>query len=149
MSRHHEMTRVFKYRVTIVHLTNECRAVDGNDITHPLFQFKPSVQVNHPTPLFLCSGGTFDFLRECQASPVPDSGLSSSSTSSSLSLGGSINNLPEITHEVDELVSPNKIDEKTNKLIEFLTTRYSDWNKTNINIRENIWMNKCHPCQQI
>eukprot|EP00066_Takifugu_rubripes_P017617 XP_011606883.1 PREDICTED: LOW QUALITY PROTEIN: protein furry homolog [Takifugu rubripes] len=78
---------------------------------------KPGPQLD-----YLSSGGTFDFLRECQASPVPDSGLSSSSTSSSLSLGGSINNLPEITHEVDELVSPNKIDEKTNKLIEFLTT---------------------------
>lgn len=58
---------------------------------------------------------------------MPDSGLSSSSTSSSLSLGGSINNLPEIAQEVDELVGPNKIDEKTNKLIEFLTTRYKWW----------------------
>lgn len=92
----------------------------------PLFHFKPSRQINHQTPVFLSSGRAFDFLRECQASPVLDSGLSSSSTSSSLSLGGSINNLPEITHEVDELVSPNKIDEKTNKLIAFLTTRYSD-----------------------
>lgn len=55
---------------------------------------------------------------------MPDSGLSSSSTSSSLSLGGSINNLPEIAQEVDELVGPSRIDEKTNKLIEFLTTRY-------------------------
>lgn len=55
---------------------------------------------------------------------MPDSGLSSSSTSSSLSLGGSSNNLPEITHEVEELVVSNKMDEKTNKLIEFLTTRY-------------------------
>uniref|UniRef100_A0A8C2ZLT4 FRY microtubule binding protein n=1 Tax=Cyclopterus lumpus TaxID=8103 RepID=A0A8C2ZLT4_CYCLU len=43
---------------------------------------KPSLQ-----PEYLPSGGCFDFLRECQASPVPDSGLSSSSTSSSLSLG--------------------------------------------------------------
>uniref|UniRef100_A0A7N9ANL5 Furry homolog a (Drosophila) n=1 Tax=Mastacembelus armatus TaxID=205130 RepID=A0A7N9ANL5_9TELE len=70
---------------------------------------------------YLPSG--FDFLRECQSSPVPDSGLSSSSTSSSLSLGGSNNNLPEISQEVKELVASNKIDEKTNKLIEFLTTR--------------------------
>uniref|UniRef100_A0A8C9Z182 FRY microtubule binding protein n=1 Tax=Sander lucioperca TaxID=283035 RepID=A0A8C9Z182_SANLU len=67
--------------------------------------------------------GCIDFLRECQASPVPDSGLSSSSTSSSLSLGGSSNNLPEISHEVEELVASNKMDEKTNKLMEFLTTR--------------------------
>lgn len=85
------------------------------------------MQVNHsdytPTHL-LCSGGTFDFLRECQASPVPDSGLSSSSTSSSLSLGGSSTNLPEITHEVEEFVASIKMDEKSNKLIEFLTTRY-------------------------
>ncbi|XP_041797379.1 protein furry homolog isoform X2 [Chelmon rostratus] len=79
---------------------------------------KPSVQ-----PEFLPAGGCFDFLRECQASPVPDSGLSSSSTSSSLSLGGSSNNLPEISHEVEELVASSKLDEKTNKLIEFLTTR--------------------------
>lgn len=54
---------------------------------------------------------------------MPDSGLSSSSTSSSLSLGGSSNNLPEISHEVEELVASSKMDEKTNKLIEFLTTR--------------------------
>ncbi|XP_033969105.1 protein furry homolog [Trematomus bernacchii] len=79
---------------------------------------KPSLQ-----PEYSHSGGCVDFLRECQASPVPDSGLSSSSTSSSLSLGGSSNNLPEISHEVEELVAPNKMDEKTNKLIEFLTTR--------------------------
>ncbi|XP_053176419.1 protein furry homolog isoform X1 [Scomber japonicus] len=77
---------------------------------------KPSLQ-----PEYSPTGG-FDFLRECQASPVPDSGLSSSSTSSSLSLGGSSNNLPEISQEMEELAS-NKMDEKTNKLIEFLTTR--------------------------
>ncbi|XP_056139794.1 protein furry homolog [Lampris incognitus] len=76
-----------------------------------------------PQPENLTSGGGFDFLRECQASPVPDSGLSSSSTSSSLSLGSSNNNLPEISQEVEELVTSNELDEKTNKLIEFLTTR--------------------------
>ncbi|XP_076002040.1 protein furry homolog isoform X2 [Genypterus blacodes] len=79
---------------------------------------KPNLQ-----PECLSSGGAFDFLRECQLSPVPDSGLSSSSTSSSLSLGGSTNNLPEISQEVEELVASNKVDERTNKLIEFLTTR--------------------------
>ncbi|XP_039986284.1 protein furry homolog isoform X4 [Xiphias gladius] len=79
--------------------------------------YKPSLQ-----PEYLPSGG-FDFLRECQASPVPDSGLSSSSTSSSLSLGGSSNNLPEISQEMEELVASSKMDERTNKLIEFLSTR--------------------------
>ncbi|XP_041849768.1 protein furry homolog isoform X2 [Melanotaenia boesemani] len=78
---------------------------------------KPSLQ-----PEYSPSGG-FDFLRECQASPVPDSGLSSSSTSSSLSLGGSSNNLPEITQEMEELVGSSKTNEKANKLIQFLTTR--------------------------
>uniref|UniRef100_A0A4W6DYN4 FRY microtubule binding protein n=1 Tax=Lates calcarifer TaxID=8187 RepID=A0A4W6DYN4_LATCA len=75
------------------------------------------------TKTLTCKPRGFDFLRECQASPVPDSGLSSSSTSSSLSLGGSSNNLPEISQEVEELVASNKMDEKTNKLIEFLSTR--------------------------
>ncbi|XP_028817146.1 protein furry homolog isoform X5 [Denticeps clupeoides] len=78
---------------------------------------KPTFQ-----PEFFYTGGV-DFLRECQVSPVPDSGLSSSSTSSSLSLGGSSSNLPQITQEVDELETSTEVDEKTNKLIEFLTTR--------------------------
>ncbi|XP_072557532.1 protein furry homolog isoform X2 [Paramormyrops kingsleyae] len=74
-------------------------------------------------PEYLCTGG-FDFLRECQASPVPDSGLSSSSTSSSISLGSSSGNLPQTSQETDDLEeSPAEADEKTNKLMEFLTTR--------------------------
>ncbi|XP_036381260.1 protein furry homolog isoform X2 [Megalops cyprinoides] len=74
-------------------------------------------------PEYLYTGG-FDFLRECQASPVADSGLSSSSTSSSISLGGSSGNLPQISLELEELEeSSTEADEKTNKLIEFLTTR--------------------------
>ncbi|KAI1893589.1 hypothetical protein AGOR_G00125280 [Albula goreensis] len=74
-------------------------------------------------PEYLYTGG-FDFLRECQASPVPDSGLSSSSTSSSISLGGSSSNLPQISQDSDDLEeSSTESDEKTSKLIEFLTTR--------------------------
>ncbi|KAG5837521.1 hypothetical protein ANANG_G00240170 [Anguilla anguilla] len=74
-------------------------------------------------PEYLYTGG-FDFLRECQASPVPDSGLSSSSTSSSMSLGGSSSNLPQISPETDELEeSSTESEDKTSKLIEFLTTR--------------------------
>ncbi|XP_055369796.1 protein furry homolog isoform X3 [Betta splendens] len=80
---------------------------------------KPALQSE-----YLPSGG-FDFLRECQASPVPDSGLSSSSTSSSLSLGGSSSNLPDIPQDVEELAASSKLDEKTYKLIEFLATRTS------------------------
>ncbi|KAF5896548.1 protein furry isoform X6, partial [Clarias magur] len=74
-------------------------------------------------PEYLHTGG-LDFLREWQASPVADSGLSSSSTSSSVSLGGSMGNLPQITAELEDLEeSPTESEEKTNKLIEFLTTR--------------------------
>uniref|UniRef100_A0A3Q3E9D0 Furry homolog b (Drosophila) n=1 Tax=Labrus bergylta TaxID=56723 RepID=A0A3Q3E9D0_9LABR len=71
-----------------------------------------------------------DFLREWQASPVVDSGLSSTSNSSSASLGGgstagSVGNLPLVTpddlEDLDDM--PNETDEKTNKLIEFLSTR--------------------------
>ncbi|XP_057694873.1 protein furry homolog isoform X1 [Corythoichthys intestinalis] len=59
------------------------------------------------------TSGTFDLLRECQASPVPDSGLSSSPASSSLSLGGATGNLPQIWDDSTY--------EKTRKLLEFLT----------------------------
>ncbi|XP_056593394.1 protein furry homolog isoform X1 [Triplophysa dalaica] len=73
-------------------------------------------------PEYLYTGG-FDFLRDWQASPVADSGLSSSSTSSSVSLGGSLGNLPQITADLEELdESSAESEEKTNKLIEFLTT---------------------------
>uniref|UniRef100_A0A665WGD4 Furry homolog b (Drosophila) n=1 Tax=Echeneis naucrates TaxID=173247 RepID=A0A665WGD4_ECHNA len=71
-----------------------------------------------------------DFLREWQASPVVDSGLSSTSNSSSASLGGgstagSVGNLPLVTpDDLEDLENtPNETDEKTNKLIEFLSTR--------------------------
>ncbi|XP_051534407.1 protein furry homolog isoform X1 [Myxocyprinus asiaticus] len=80
--------------------------------------FKPTYQ-----PEFFYTGGV-DFLRNGQASPVPDSGLSSSSTSSSLSLGGSSSNLPHLAQEeVEQLESSTEDDEKSSKLIEFLTTR--------------------------
>uniref|UniRef100_A0A8B9VE70 FRY microtubule binding protein n=1 Tax=Anas zonorhyncha TaxID=75864 RepID=A0A8B9VE70_9AVES len=83
-----------------------------------------TVQPHIPSlsPPFLLAGG-FDFLREYQSSPVPDSGLSSSSTSSSISLGGSSGNLPQITQEVEDMDTAAETDEKANKLIEFLTTR--------------------------
>ncbi|CAN9511620.1 unnamed protein product [Ophioblennius macclurei] len=69
------------------------------------------------------SSSGWDFLRECQASPVPDSGLSSSSTSSSLSLGGSSCTLPEISQEVEELLASGRAEEKSSRLIHFLATR--------------------------
>uniref|UniRef100_A0A3B4BUU4 Furry homolog a (Drosophila) n=1 Tax=Pygocentrus nattereri TaxID=42514 RepID=A0A3B4BUU4_PYGNA len=79
---------------------------------------RPSYQ-----PDFFYTGGV-DFLRDGQASPVPDSGLSSSSTSSSLSLGGSNSNLPHLSHEEsDPLESSTEAEEKSSKLVEFLTTR--------------------------
>uniref|UniRef100_A0A671PA30 Furry homolog a (Drosophila) n=1 Tax=Sinocyclocheilus anshuiensis TaxID=1608454 RepID=A0A671PA30_9TELE len=79
--------------------------------------FKPIYQ-----PEFYTGG--VDFLRNGQASPVPDSGLSSSSTSSSLSLGGSSSNLPHLAQEeVEQMESSTEDDEKSSKLIEFLTNR--------------------------
>uniref|UniRef100_A0A672Q9W0 FRY microtubule binding protein n=1 Tax=Sinocyclocheilus grahami TaxID=75366 RepID=A0A672Q9W0_SINGR len=79
--------------------------------------FKPTYQ-----PEFYTGG--VDFLRNGQASPVPDSGLSSSSASSSLSLGSSSSNLPHLAQEeVEQMESSTEDDEKSSKLIEFLTTR--------------------------
>lgn len=77
----------------------------------------------HSSFAFSSHLGGFDFLREDQSSPVPDSGLSSSSTSSSISLGGSSGNLPQMTQEVEDVDAAAESDEKANKLIEFLTTR--------------------------
>lgn len=82
-----------------------------------------SVPALHIPPGLCLPPGGFDFLREDQSSPVPDSGLSSSSTSSSISLGGSSGNLPQMAQEVEDVDAAADSDEKANKLIEFLTTR--------------------------
>ncbi|XP_060753685.1 protein furry homolog isoform X3 [Neoarius graeffei] len=77
---------------------------------------------NYQTETFYTGG--VDFLRDAQASPVPDSGLSSSSTSSSLSLGSSSSNLQHFsTEESETLESSTDTDEKSSKLVEFLSTR--------------------------
>ena len=63
---------------------------------------------------------------------MADSGLSSTSNSSVASLGGgsiagSVGNLPLVTpDDLEDLEDmPNETEEKTNKLIEFLSTRYA------------------------
>ncbi|XP_030217243.1 protein furry homolog isoform X3 [Gadus morhua] len=76
------------------------------------------------------ASNTPDFLREWQSSPAADSGLCSTSHSSSASLaggsstGGSVGHLPLVTpDDLDDLDEhPTETDEKTNKLIEFLAT---------------------------
>ncbi|XP_054644743.1 protein furry homolog-like isoform X3 [Dunckerocampus dactyliophorus] len=68
--------------------------------------------------------GVQELLPDCQPSPVTDSGLSSSSTSSSISLGvggSTLSHLsPSLLSEVD--VTAEK-DEKVKALIEFITSR--------------------------
>ncbi|XP_007889474.1 protein furry homolog isoform X1 [Callorhinchus milii] len=80
-----------------------------------------TVKAPYP-PEYLHTGG-YDFLREYQTSPVPDSGLSCSSTSSSISLGGSSGNLPQISQEMEDIETAAEMNEKAHKLIEFLATR--------------------------
>uniref|UniRef100_A0A7N8XMD6 Furry homolog, like n=1 Tax=Mastacembelus armatus TaxID=205130 RepID=A0A7N8XMD6_9TELE len=68
--------------------------------------------------------GVLEFLPDCHPSPMTDSGLSSSSTSSSISLGAGgtvLSHLsPTLLREVD--VSAEQ-DEKSKALIEFITSR--------------------------
>lgn len=68
--------------------------------------------------------GVQDFLPDCHPSPVTDSGLSSSSTSSSISLGtggAALSHLsPTLLSEVDVTAEQ---DEKVKTLIEFITSR--------------------------
>uniref|UniRef100_A0A8D0AM31 Furry homolog, like n=1 Tax=Sander lucioperca TaxID=283035 RepID=A0A8D0AM31_SANLU len=68
--------------------------------------------------------GVQEFLPDCQPSPMKDSGLSSSSTSSSISLGAggaALSHLsPTLLSEVDATVEQ---DEKVKALIEFITSR--------------------------
>lgn len=69
--------------------------------------------------------GINDFIPDYQPSPMTDSGLSSSSTSSSISLG---NNSAAISHLHTTLLSEVDIsveqDGKVKTLMEFITSRY-------------------------
>uniref|UniRef100_A0A3Q2Y4T5 Furry homolog, like n=1 Tax=Hippocampus comes TaxID=109280 RepID=A0A3Q2Y4T5_HIPCM len=68
-----------------------------------------------------------ELLPDCQPSPVTDSGLSSSSTSSSISLGAGGSSLSHLSHTspsiLSEVDATAEKDEKVKALIEFITSR--------------------------
>ncbi|XP_073464568.1 protein furry homolog-like isoform X2 [Aquarana catesbeiana] len=82
--------------------------------------------------------GINDFIPDYQPSPMTDSGLSSSSTSSSISLGNTSTTVPHlqttILNEVDLTVEQ---DEKVKTLIEFITSRKRGplWNHEDVSAK--------------
>lgn len=77
-------------------------------------------EINPPPRVIL---GVYDFVPDCQPSPMTDSGLSSSSTSSSISLGTGPG-LPQLTTTlINEVDLSAEQDEKVKSLIEFITSR--------------------------
>lgn len=71
----------------------------------------------------LPAGGS-EFAPDYQPSPMTDSGLSSSSTSSSISLGTTSAAIPQLTPTIlNEVDITADQDEKVKALIEFITTR--------------------------
>lgn len=68
--------------------------------------------------------GVQQLLSDCQPSPMTDSGLSSCSTSSSMSLGAGGAALPHLSPTLlSEVDAPPEQDEKVRCLIEFITSR--------------------------
>ncbi|XP_075278142.1 protein furry homolog-like isoform X7 [Opisthocomus hoazin] len=94
--------------------------------------------VKQTTPLDYTFTGVHDFIPDYQPSPMTDSGLSSSSTSSSISLGNTsaaISHLhTTILNEVDMSVEQ---DEKVKTLIEFITSRKRGplWNHEDVSAK--------------
>ncbi|XP_050751487.1 protein furry homolog-like isoform X3 [Gymnogyps californianus] len=95
--------------------------------------------VKQPTHLdYTFTAGVHDFIPDYQPSPMTDSGLSSSSTSSSISLGNTsaaISHLhTTILNEVDISVEQ---DEKVKTLIEFITSRKRGplWNHEDVSAK--------------
>ncbi|KAJ7986513.1 hypothetical protein DPEC_G00340650 [Dallia pectoralis] len=85
----------------------------------------PKVLTVKPPPHVFNLTGVRDFVPDYQPSPMTDSGLSSSSTSSSVSLGAGGTPLPHLTPslitEVD--VAAEQDEKKVKALIEFVTSR--------------------------
>lgn len=85
---------------------------------------KHKIQLNVSQRVLVVLIGMQELLPDCQPSPMTDSGLSSSSTSSSISLGAggtALSHLsPTFLSEVNATVEQ---DEKVKALIEFITSR--------------------------
>ncbi|XP_069057619.1 protein furry homolog-like isoform X2 [Pleurodeles waltl] len=82
--------------------------------------------------------GVTDFIPEYQPSPMTDSGLSSSSTSSSISLGNTSNAIPHLhTIALDDVDLSVEKDEKVKSLIEFITSRKRGplWNHEDVSAK--------------
>ncbi|XP_019752122.1 protein furry homolog-like isoform X1 [Hippocampus comes] len=87
----------------------------------------PRVLTVKPPPPEFHFTGMQELLPDCQPSPVTDSGLSSSSTSSSISLGAGGSSLSHLSHTspsiLSEVDATAEKDEKVKALIEFITSR--------------------------
>ncbi|KAM6963189.1 protein furry homolog-like isoform 7-T7 [Aplochiton taeniatus] len=84
----------------------------------------PKVLTVKPVPQEFNLTGVQEFASDYQPSPMTDSGLSSSSTSSSISLGAGGTALPHLTPTLlNEVDSTAEQDQKVQALIEFITSR--------------------------
>uniref|UniRef100_A0A665T882 Furry homolog, like n=1 Tax=Echeneis naucrates TaxID=173247 RepID=A0A665T882_ECHNA len=84
----------------------------------------PRVLTVKPAAPEISLTGVQEFLPDCQPSPMTDSGLSSSSTSSSISLGTGGVALPHLSPTLlSEVDVTAEQDEKAKALIEFITSR--------------------------
>ncbi|XP_056658569.1 protein furry homolog-like isoform X4 [Monodelphis domestica] len=94
--------------------------------------------VKHPAHLDYTFTGVNDFIPDYQPSPMTDSGLSSSSTSSSISLGNNSSAIAHLhttlLHEADISVEQ---DEKVKTLMEFITSRKRGplWNHEDVSAK--------------
>ncbi|XP_053470600.1 protein furry homolog-like isoform X1 [Ictalurus furcatus] len=102
---------------------------------------EPRVLTVKPIPQEFNLTGLSELAPEYQPSPMTDSGLSSSSTSSSISLGGTA--LPHLPHTLlSEVQLSAEQDEKVKNLIEFISSRkrgplwnHEDMSPKNTNIK--------------
>ncbi|GCC24685.1 hypothetical protein chiPu_0003087 [Chiloscyllium punctatum] len=92
----------------------------NREFTEPkVLTVKPATHVEYSF-----TAGSSEFVPDYQPSPMTDSGLSSSSTSSSISLGTTSAAIPQLTPTILSEVDINADqDEKVKTLIEFITTR--------------------------
>ncbi|XP_074085587.1 protein furry homolog-like isoform X6 [Macrotis lagotis] len=94
--------------------------------------------VKHPANLDYIFTGVTDFIPDYQPSPMTDSGLSSSSTSSSISLGNNSLAMSQLhTTLLSEADISGEQDEKVKTLMEFITSRKRGplWNHEDVSAK--------------
>ncbi|XP_043911662.1 protein furry homolog-like [Protopterus annectens] len=132
--------RLLLHLLIVMGSNNNVQATASVLLRNREFNESRVLTVKCSSPLEYNFTGISDFVSDYQPSPVSDSGLSSSSTSSSISLGNTSTAMSHLaTTILNDVDSSAEQDEKVKLLIEFITSRKRGplWNHEDVSAKNS------------